>query len=51
MSDEAMDHHSLFAPRDFDISPFFEIVKPALAQGFDYRTLVWADTSGESEKL
>ena len=44
-------HHSPFAPRDFDISPFFEIVKPALAQGFDYRTLAWADTSGESEKL
>ncbi len=43
-------HHSLFAPRDFDISPFFEIVKPALAQGFDYRTLAWDDTSGESEK-
>ena len=44
-------HHSLFTPRDFDISPFFEIVKPALAQGFNYRTLAWADTSGDSGKL
>ena len=35
-------HHSLFAPRDFDISPYFQIVKPTLEQGFDYRELVWA---------
>lgn len=34
-------HHRLFAPRDFDISPYFRIVKPALEQGFDYRTLRW----------
>ncbi|MBI2509947.1 MAG: lipo-like protein [Betaproteobacteria bacterium] len=34
-------HHSLFAPRDFDISPYFEVVKPTLEAGFDYKTLVW----------
>jgi hypothetical protein len=34
-------HHSLFAPRDFDISPYFGIVKPSLAGGFDYRALQW----------
>lgn len=34
-------HHSLFAPRDFDLSPYFEIVKPALVGGFRYRDLVW----------
>src|SRR5690606_24521964 len=34
-------HHSLYAPRDFDVSPFFQIVKPRLAQGFDHRALVW----------
>ena len=28
-------HHSLFTPRDFDVSPYFEIVKPTLALGFD----------------
>ncbi len=32
---------SLFTPRDFDISPYFEIVKPALVCGFDYRRLDW----------
>lgn len=28
-------HHSLFTPRDFDVSPYFDIVKPALEAGFD----------------
>lgn len=36
-------HHSLYAPRDFDISPYFQIVKPTLEQGFDYRRLRWSD--------
>ena len=36
-------HHSLFAPRDFDVSPYFQIVKPWLAHGFDYRSIVWED--------
>ncbi len=36
-------HHSLFAPRDFDISPFFQIVKPTIEAGFDYQSLKWGD--------
>lgn len=36
-------HHSLYTPRDFDISPFFEVVKPTLALGFNYKGLNWAD--------
>ena len=36
-------HHSLFTPRDFDLSPYFRIIKPVEAMGFDYRTLVWDD--------
>jgi len=36
-------HHSLFAPRDFDVSPYFEIVKPSLAEGFDHHRLNWAE--------
>lgn len=35
-------HHSLFTPRDFDVSPYFEVVKPTLAAGFDHRALKWA---------
>ncbi|HEY7845554.1 MAG TPA: YiiX/YebB-like N1pC/P60 family cysteine hydrolase [Bradyrhizobium sp.] len=34
---------SLYMPRDFDISPYFEIVKPTIVRGFDYTTLHWAD--------
>src|SRR5277367_5528091 len=34
---------SLYMPRDFDISPYFEIVKPTIIQGFDYTALHWAD--------
>ncbi len=36
-------HHSLFAPRDFDISPYFQIIKVGLDAGFDYRALPWED--------
>ena len=34
-------HHSLFVPRDFDVSPYFRIVKPTIEGGFDFRTLKW----------
>jgi hypothetical protein len=34
-------HHSLFAPRDFDLSPWFEIVKPGLDETFDRTELNW----------
>lgn len=37
-------HHSLFAPRDFDVSPYFRIVKPTIENGFDPRTLIWAQS-------
>ena len=30
-------------PRDFDISPYFEVVKPTIVHGFDYTALHWAD--------
>ncbi len=35
-------HHSLYVPRDFDVSPYFAVVKPTLAAGFDHHTLRWA---------
>ena len=35
-------HHSLYTPRDFDLSPFFRVVKPTIERGFDYKTLKWA---------
>jgi Permuted papain-like amidase enzyme, YaeF/YiiX, C92 family len=36
-------HSSLYAPRDFDISPYFMVVKPMLARGFNYKDMHWAD--------
>ena len=35
-------HYSLFAPRDFDISPYFDIVKPSIEGAFDYHAVDWA---------
>lgn len=37
-------HHSRFVPKDFDVSPYFEIIKPTLAQGFDHHRLQWSTT-------
>jgi hypothetical protein len=36
-------HFSHFTPRDFDLSPYFEIVKPTIQSGFDYRKIRWLD--------
>lgn len=36
-------HSSLYAPRDFDISPYFKLVKPTIEKGFDYRKMHWVD--------
>lgn len=38
-------HHSLFAPRDFDISPYFQVVKPTIERGFDFHRLRWSDAA------
>lgn len=34
-------HHSLFTPRDFDVSPYFSVIKPTIEAGFDYRAVPW----------
>ncbi len=36
-------HHSLYTPRDFDISPYFAVVKPTLETGFDYKRYLWGE--------
>jgi hypothetical protein len=38
-------HSSLYAPRDFDISPYFEVVKPTIVRGFNYKAIAWADVA------
>jgi hypothetical protein len=45
-------HHSLYSPRDFDLSPYFHVIKPTLVTGFDYRALTWSDqTGGEKTRV
>ena len=44
-------HHSLFVPRDFDVSPYFAVVKPTLTAGFDHRALAWSDAPSAPEAL
>ena len=43
-------HYSLFTPRDFDISPYFRVIKPTVEKGFDYQALAWAEVGGSDEK-
>jgi hypothetical protein len=41
-------HHSLYVPRDFDVSPYFRIAMPTLTRGFDFHRPVWAAEDGRS---
>ena len=34
-------HFTHFTPRDFDLSPYFRIVKPTIENGFDHHSLAW----------
>ena len=43
-------HHSLFTPRDFDVSPYFRIVKPTVEHGFDYAGLEWAEANPGADR-
>ena len=42
-------HASLTVPRDFDLSPYFAVVKPTLHRGFDHRRIPWADEAAAAE--
>ena len=44
-------HHSLFTPRDFDLSPYFEVIKPTISHGFDYRKIKWSGQVSEIDVL
>ena len=34
-------HYSFITPRDFDVSPYFEIIKPTVVSGFNFHDLEW----------
>ncbi|MDN7123724.1 YiiX/YebB-like N1pC/P60 family cysteine hydrolase [Pseudidiomarina terrestris] len=40
-------HHSQYVPGDFDISPYFAIVKPSLKEQFDPYQLQWHEPSAD----
>lgn len=42
-------HYSLFTPRDFDLSPYFEIIKPGLKQDFDFHRLTLVGWSSDDD--
>ncbi|MBL4695421.1 MAG: lipo-like protein [Rhizobiaceae bacterium] len=44
-------HHSLFVPRDFDLSPYFQIIKPTLQNQFNYRDLSWSGKVSKKDIL
>jgi len=41
-------HHSLYTPADFDLSPYFRVVKPTIEEEFDYKQLRWASAAAGS---
>jgi hypothetical protein len=43
-------HHSLYAPADFDLSPYFRIVKPTIEEGFNYKGLTWASAPARARE-
>lgn len=43
-------HYSLFAPRDFDISPYFRVIKAQVESDFNYKDLVWGDRPGDGSQ-
>jgi hypothetical protein len=36
-------HSSLYVPRDFDVSPYFMVIKPSPAEAFNYKRIHWVD--------
>ncbi len=45
-------HHTLVTPRDFDLSPYFEIVKFNVVESrrFDYSQIVWAENEDNNPR-
>ncbi|NDE05134.1 MAG: lipo-like protein, partial [Flavobacteriia bacterium] len=36
-------HYSFLTPRDFDVSPYFAIIKPTVESGFNFHDLEWVE--------
>ena len=42
-------HHSLFTPRDFDLSPYFSVIKPTIEKHPDYKSFNWTQHHSDDE--
>ncbi|WP_261842926.1 YiiX/YebB-like N1pC/P60 family cysteine hydrolase [Aliamphritea ceti] len=42
---------SLFTPRDFDVSPYFEVIKPMVQSGFDHHAINWVEPHPAEEAI
>lgn len=42
--------HGLYTPRDFDISPYFAVIKPTIENGFNFHTLQWTAKTLRAKK-
>lgn len=40
-------HHSLFTPRDFDLSPYFSVIKPTIEKRPDYKSFDWLESPSD----
>ena len=43
--------HGLYTPRDFDISPYFAVIKPVIVNKFNYHTLEWSPKQAQPIKI
>ena len=41
-------HFTHFTPRDFDLSPYFRVIKPTIEKGFNYQDIVWEEPAPEN---
>lgn len=44
-------HYSHFTPRDFDLSPYFQLVKPTLENDFNYKNIRWLSQAERKQLL
>ncbi len=44
-------HFTHYVPRDFDVSPYFRIVKPTIELGFDFHQLHWEKPATKPDDL
>ena len=42
-------YYRLFTPRDFDLSPYFQVVKPTLEGSFNYKSIEWYEDPNDPD--